>query len=158
MPLDADRYARGVERFEATIVDAGQGGAYVEVPPDVVDALGGKGRIPVQATFDGIAYRGSIASMGGGKVLGVLAGIRKQLAKGPGDGVTVTLEVDTTERKVTVPADLAAALDAVRARKAFDALSYTHQREHVTWIEDAKRPETRARRVDRTVERIADPS
>jgi hypothetical protein len=147
-----------VERFEATLVAADRGGAYVTVPPNVVAALGGGGRIPVRATFDGIDYRGSIVSMGGaGRVIGVLKAIRQQLGKEPGDRLTVTVERDDAERTVTVPVDLAAALQAAGATAAFDALSFSHQREHVAWIEEAKRPATRARRVAATVERLAAP-
>jgi hypothetical protein len=68
-----------VEPFEAVIAEARGGGAYVEVPGDVVAALGGGGRIPVQATFDGVAYCGSIASMGGCMALGILKQIRTEL-------------------------------------------------------------------------------
>lgn len=145
-----------VERFEATLVAADRGGAYVEVPPEVVAALGGRGRIPVRATFDGVDYRGSIVSMGDGRVLGVLKAIREQLAKAPGDRLTVTVELDDVERTVAIPDDLAAALDAAGAgaRAAFDALSFSHRREHIASIEDAKRPATRARRVATTVERL----
>jgi Bacteriocin-protection, YdeI or OmpD-Associated/Domain of unknown function (DUF1905) len=144
-----------VESFEAEIVEARGGGAFVEVPADVVAALGGKGRIKVSATFDGIPYRGSIVSMGGGSmVLGILKDIRGRLEKSPGDHVDVTVEVDDAERTVDVPDDLAAALDDTGSREAFDALSYSHRREYVTWIEEAKKPETRARRINQTVERL----
>jgi hypothetical protein len=68
-----------MERFEATIVEADRGGALVEVPAAVVEALGGRGRIPVRATFDGIAYQGSVVSMGGRRVLGILKSIRAEL-------------------------------------------------------------------------------
>jgi hypothetical protein len=109
-----------MEEFRAPIAAADRGGAYVVVPPDVVDALGGGGRIPVHATFDGIEYRGSVASMGGEKVLGVLKAIREQLGKGPGDDVVVTLARD-------------------------DAPPYSHQREYVEWVDEAKRGATRVR-------------
>jgi hypothetical protein len=143
-----------MERFEAELLEAARGGACVEVPPEVVAALGGGGRIPVRATFDGIDYRGSIVSMGGAKVLGVLKAIREELGKVPGDPLVVTVTRDEAERRVEVPGELAAALDVAGARPAFDALSFSHQREHVRWIEEAKKPETRARRVARTVERL----
>jgi hypothetical protein len=143
-----------VETFDAEIVEADGGGAYVRIPADVVAVLGGKGRVPVQATFDGVAYRGSVVSMGGGKVIGVLKAIRTQLGKGPGDTVTVTLELDRVERSVRVPDDLRAALDEAGLRAAFDALSYTHQREYVSWIEEAKKADTRARRVTQTLARL----
>jgi hypothetical protein len=143
-----------METFEAEIVAADRGGAYVRVPATVVAAFGGAGRIPVRATFDGIAYRGSVVSMGGDKVLGLLKAIRTELGKAPGDTVTVTVEADTTERSVVLPDDLRAALAAAGALDAFAALSYSHQREHVGWIDEAKRPETRTRRIRQTVERL----
>jgi hypothetical protein len=143
-----------MERFEATIEAADRGGAYVAVPDTVVEALGGGGRIPVEATFDGVPYRGSIVSMGGVRCIGMLKAIREQLGKGEGDPVAVTVARDEAERMVTVAPDLAAALDAAGARPAFDALSFSHRREYVTWIEEAKRPETRQRRIAQTVERV----
>jgi hypothetical protein len=143
-----------VETFEAVIEEARGGGAYVAVPADVDAALGGKGRIPVVASFDGVEYRGSVVTMGGVRCLGVLKAIRDRLGKGPGDTVTVTLAPDAAERTVTVPDDLAAALADAGARAIFDRLSYSHRREYVTWIDDAKKPATRARRVAGTVERL----
>jgi Bacteriocin-protection, YdeI or OmpD-Associated/Domain of unknown function (DUF1905) len=136
-----------VPHFDGVLAAARQGGAYVEVPDDVVRALGGAKRIPVRASFDGVPYQGSVVSMGGCMVLGVLKTIRQQLGKEPGDVIAVRLELDDIPRRVVVPGDLAAALDEAGARAAFDALSPTHRREHVRAIEDAKRPETRAKRV-----------
>ena len=143
-----------METFDATVVVDGGGGACVVVPGEVVVALGGGGRIPVRASFDGVAYRGSIVSMGGGMVLGMLKGIRSQLGKGDGDRVAVTVERDTGERTVDVPEDLAAALAAAGVREAFDALSYSHRLEHVNAINEAKKPETRERRVAKAVEML----
>ena len=144
-----------METFEAAIVEADRGGAYIRVPPEVVAALGGKGRIPVQATFDGISYRGSVVSMGGEKVIGLLKAIRTELDKQPGDRVTVTLEPDHAERSVDVPDDLRAALDEAGLLDSFRALSYSHQREYVSWVVDAKKAATRARRIGQTIERIS---
>jgi hypothetical protein len=139
--------------FEATIAAADRGGAYVAVPPDVVAALG-RGRIPVIATFDGIEYRGSVVSMGSGLVIGVLQRIRTELGKAAGDMVTVTLTLDDEPRRVDVPDDLRAALADAHLQERFDALSYSHRREYVNWIEEAKRPGTRQRRIAQTVERV----
>lgn len=137
--------------FDATLTAARQGGAYVEVPADVIEAIGGGKRIVVRATFDEVPYRGSVVSMGGVMALGVRKAIREQLGKRPGDTVAVTVERDDQPRPIVVPDDLAAALDAAGARSAFDALSPSHRREHVQAIEDAKRPPTRAKRVDAAV-------
>ena len=144
-----------MNRFDAPLLAEGRGGAYVEVPAAVADALGCGGRIPVRATFDGVEYRGSIVSMGGDvMILGVLKSIRTALGKVPGDVLTVTVERDTAERRVEVPSDLAAALEDAGVRPAFDALSYSHQREHVGWVGEAKRPATRSRRIAATVDRL----
>ncbi|MEV5839017.1 YdeI/OmpD-associated family protein [Nocardia sp. NPDC052112] len=140
-----------MEQFEAAIESAAGGGAYVAVPAQIITALGGGGRIPVRATFDGIAYTGSIGSMGAGPCLGMLKAIRTALGKQPGDTVEVTVERDESERTVEVPADLAAALARAGVRAAFDALSYSARRELVTAVNEAKRPETRTRRIERAV-------
>jgi Domain of unknown function (DUF1905)/Bacteriocin-protection, YdeI or OmpD-Associated len=144
-----------VEAFDAEIVAGDGGGAYVRIPRVVAEALGDEGRIPVRATFDGIDYRGSIVSMGDGHVLGVLKRIRSQLGNLPGDSLAVTVERDRARRSIRVPADLRAALREAGVGDAFAALSYTHRREHVTSIEAAKRPATRARRIAKTVERLS---
>jgi uncharacterized protein YdeI (YjbR/CyaY-like superfamily) len=94
-------------------------------------------------------------SMGDGHVLGVLKRIRSQLGKGPGDSLAVTVERDRATRSVRVPSDLRTALREAGVGDAFAALSYTRRREHVTSIEAAKRPATRARRIAKTVEQLS---
>ncbi|GAA1592181.1 hypothetical protein GCM10009804_55620 [Kribbella hippodromi] len=143
-----------METFEGTIEVGDGGGAWVEVPGEVVAALGGGGRIAVRAAFDGVEYRGSIASIGGCMALGVLKSIRSELGKGGGDAVTVTVELDGDPRTVDVPEDLAAALAGAGVREAFDALSYSRRREHVNAIDDATKPETRERRIAKAVEAL----
>ena len=125
----------------------------VDIPPEVIEALGGKGRIPVTATFDGVPYRGSIVRMGDGAVLGVLKAIMAEAGVSVGDTLTVVVRNDDAPREVEVPNDLAEALgrDDV-ARAAFDGLSFSHKREYVDAINEAKRPETRARRIERTIQ------
>lgn len=141
--------------FRAAIEEAPRGGAYVRVPAEVVEELGGGGRIKVTATFDGIDYRGSIVRMGGGSVLGLLKDIREQLGKGPGDEIVVTVEPDIEERVVEVPPELEALLEAnPGAREAFYALSYTHRREHAMHVAEAKKQETRQRRAAKTIETL----
>lgn len=133
--------------------DRGGGGHLVEVPPAVVEALGGKGRIPVTATFDGVPYRGSIVRMRGVAVLGVQKAIMAEV----GDSLTVVVRNDEAPREVEVPDDLAEALARNDpARTAFEGLSFSHKREYVEAINEAKRPETRARRVERTIQALID--
>jgi bifunctional DNA-binding transcriptional regulator/antitoxin component of YhaV-PrlF toxin-antitoxin module len=141
--------------FVAIIEDAGGGGTFVVVPFDV-EARFGKKRVKVKATIDGVPYRGSLMRMGGPcHMLGVLKEIREQLGKRPGDQVCVVLEEDTEPRLVQVPEDLRQALDAQPdAGRFFDGLSYTHQKEYVGWVAEARRPETREKRILKVVEML----
>lgn len=137
--------------------DRGGGGHLVDVPLDVVAALGGKGRIPVTATFDGVPYRGSIVSMGGGAVLGVQKAIMAEAGVSVGDTLTVVVRNDEAPREVEVPQDLAEAFARNDpARATFEGLSFSHKREYVRSITDAKRPETRARRIELTIQQLVE--
>jgi hypothetical protein len=118
----------------------------VEVPFDVKAAFG-SARPKVLVTFDGVPYRGSIAAMGGSALIGVLKEIRAQLGKDIGDHVRVTVVADAAPREIAVPDDLRAALREARLEAAFDRLSYSHRKEHVQAIEEAKQPATRQRRI-----------
>ncbi len=141
--------------FQAPLEEAPRGGAYVTIPPQVVEELGGGGRIPVVASFNGVDYRGSIVRMGDRSVLGVLKSIREGLGKGPGDVLDVEVERDQAERDVEVPKELTAALKAnPAARKAFEALSHSHRREHSIYVAEAKKSETRERRALKTVDSL----
>jgi bacteriocin resistance YdeI/OmpD-like protein/uncharacterized protein DUF1905 len=142
--------------FEATLEPSGRGGGHlVEIPEDVVTKLGGAARIPVKASFNGVPYRGSIVRMGGVSVLGVLNAIMAQAGVRTGDTLRVVVENDRQPREVAVPDELAKALGRSRAaREFFGSLSYSHQREYVQRITEAKRPETRVRRIDRSIEML----
>jgi hypothetical protein len=148
----------GQAEFDATVEPSGRGGGHlVVVPPKALKALGGGGRIAVRATFDGIPYRGSIVRMGKVSVLGVLKAVMTKAGVGPGDRLYVVVENDDEPRKVEVPDDLAKALRAnPAARRRFESLSYSHRREHVAHVTEAKRAETRARRIDRTVATLSE--
>jgi len=142
-----------MHEFEAIIEEGRGGGAVVHVPFDVKEVFG-SGRPPVAVTFDGAPYRGTIASMGGRYLLGIRKDIREAIGKGPGDAVRVSLQLDAAPRTVEVPCDLALALEQAGLREAFDRLSYTHRREHVEAIGKARKPETRARRIAGTLDRL----
>jgi antitoxin component of MazEF toxin-antitoxin module len=145
--------------FRAPIRPSGRGGGghLVDVPTEVVEALGGKGRIPVTATFDGVPYRGSIVRMGGGAVLGVQKAIMAEAGVTVGDVLTIVVRNDEAPREVEVPDDLAEALARNDpARAAFEGLSFSHRREYVRSVTEAKRPETRARRIQHTIEQLVE--
>jgi hypothetical protein len=132
----------------------GAGGCFVPVPTDVAVKLGLKGFPKIQAVIAGTPYRGSLMPMGDGTFcLGVLKSIQEAAGVGFGDTITVELAVDTAPRIVETPPDLAAALKRDRrAAAAWEALSYTSRKEHARGLEEAKRPETRERRLAKTLE------
>ncbi len=118
----------------------------------MVTGLGAGKRPAVRATVNGFTYRTSVGAMGGRFLLPVSAQIRAGAGVAAGDEVDVDLEVDTEPRTVSVPADLAAALDTDPAvRRAFDALSYSQQLRYVQPVEDAKAAATRQRRIDKVL-------
>jgi Bacteriocin-protection, YdeI or OmpD-Associated/Domain of unknown function (DUF1905) len=142
-------------RFEAILGgDAGDLPAVV-LPADVAAAMGGRARIPVAGTINGVPFRGSTMPMGDGRHC---VGFRKEIRARAGgvevgDAIAIEIGRDDAPRTVDVPDDLAAALAAEPGvRAAFDAMSYTHRREWAEAVEAAKRPETRARRIAQAVD------
>ncbi len=153
---DADRDAGsgGPRRtFRATLQSNGKTATGIVVPGEVVAALGKGKRPPVRVTIGAHTYRSSVAVMGGRYLVGVSAENRQLAGVAAGDELDVTLELDTAPREVTVPADLAEALDRDgQAREIFDRLSYSHKQQHVLAVEGAKTDETRQRRVAKAIE------
>lgn len=145
--------------FKAPILaDAESGGAYIEFPYDAGEMFGTRGRIPVKAAFDGITYRGSMSNMGTGRhILIIVKSIRNQLAKQPGDIVETSIELDSQPRILEVPEDFSSILDKnPPSRNEFNRLSYSHQREYILWINEAKKPETRTRRMLKAVAMLSE--
>jgi hypothetical protein len=139
-------------RFRTTIEQAGKTAMGFEVPGDVVEGLGAGKRPPVTVTINGYTYRNTVAVLGGRYMIGVSADHRGPAKVTGGETVDVDLELDTAPREVSVPPDLAAALDADKAaRETFDRLSYSNKSWHVLQVEGAKSPETRSRRVEKSV-------
>ena len=114
---------------------------------DVLLWFGRKNRVPVVATINDYTWRTSLAPMGGGHVLPVNADVRKGARVKPGDAISVTMREDLTERTIDVPDDLAAALAAAGMRATFDAMAFTHRKEWIRAVLDAKREETRVNRI-----------
>jgi hypothetical protein len=144
-------------KFKARIESAtvGSGGACIYFPYDVEKEFGTKGRVPVKATFDGVPYAGSLVKYGAPQhMLGILKAVRQEIGKGPGDTVAVTIEKDEAERTVEVPPEFEKLLKKEKVWAAFDSLSFTHKREYVRWIADAKRDQTRANRIAKSVEML----
>jgi Bacteriocin-protection, YdeI or OmpD-Associated/Domain of unknown function (DUF1905) len=124
----------------------------LEVPPEIVAALGGGARPPVTITINGHSWKSRIAIMRGRNLVGLSNANRKAAGIATGDEAEVEVELDPEPRAVVEPADFARALDAdPAARAAYDRLAYSHKREHVLAIENARKPETRARRIEQAV-------
>jgi hypothetical protein len=138
--------------FRTTIQLEGKTATGIPVPADVVERLGKGKRPPVRVTIGGHTYRSTVAAYGDVFMLPLSAENRVAAGVAAGDEVDVGIELDTEPREVSVPSDFAAALKrSPNAKKTFDALSYSRKRAHVLSIEGAKTPETRKRRIDKSI-------
>ena len=139
-------------RFHTTLLQSGKTAVGMQVPDEVVEALGAGKRPPVRVTINGYTYRNTIAVMGGKYMVGVSAEHRAGAGVGGGDEVDVDIELDEEPRTVEIPPELAKALAKDKTAKArFDALSYSNQRRHADGIAGAKTDETRQRRLEKTL-------
>jgi hypothetical protein len=139
--------------FRTTVVQSGKTATGLQVPDDVVAALGGGKRPPVTVTLGGYGYRTTVAPMGGAYWIPLAAEHREAAGVRAGEEVDVRVELDTAPRDTPLPDDLAAALDD-GARAHFDGLAPSHRKEWVRWVEEAKKPETRAARIAKTAESL----
>lgn len=152
------RMAAHTFQAKLTTPDAPGAWTFVPIPAAVTKALASRARIPVTATVDGVPLQGSLMPDGdGGHFLVVNKAVRTQAGKTTGDTVKVALSKDTTARRVEVPEELATALASFpEAQRAFEAMPYSHQKEHADHVEGAKQAETRARRAQKCVELLLD--
>jgi hypothetical protein len=129
----------------------------IVIPFDVPKVFGARARVPVRGTINGFPYRGSIFPAGDGRhYMIVNKEVRAGAKAAGGETVSVVMERDTEPRTVEPPADFLRALRSNEAARAmWDALSYTHRKEHVRAVEEAKRPETRARRIEHSISMLA---
>lgn len=142
-------------RFRTAILQSGKTATGIEVPAEIVEALGAGKRPAVSVTINGYTYRSTIAVMGGAYMVGVNADNRAGAGVAGGDEVDVDIQLDTAPREVALPDDFAAALAAApTARATFDALSYSNRSWHVLSINGAKTDETRQRRIAKSVEAL----
>ena len=138
--------------FTATIVRDGSM-CYIPLTFDPKPVFG-KTRAPVKVTLNGYTFRSTIAAMGGPTCIPLRKSNREAAGLEGGESIQVRLDLDTEPRVVKPPADLVKALKAASAWDRWRELSFTHQREHAEAVEDAKKPETRARRIERAVQMI----
>jgi hypothetical protein len=147
----AVRFKVKLERYQDTQV------LRVYLPFDVFEVFGTRSRLAVKGEIKGFPFRSSIFPMGGGKFYMVVNREMREGAKvKAGETVEFVMEKDDEPRAIATPADLLKALSARKsAKNAWDKLSYTHRKEYINAIEEARKPETRARRIAKAVEMIA---
>jgi hypothetical protein len=142
-------------KFSATIQLGGKTATGIEVPDDVVAALGAGNRPPVRVTLAGYSYQTTVARMRGTFMFPVSAAVREACGVAAGDEVEVEIELDTAPRELTIPAELANALaQHPAAQEAFEKLSYTNRKRHVLAVESAKTDETRQRRIAKALDEL----
>lgn len=145
----------GVIRFRAQLQPRGPAAAVVLDDAQVAEVGEGARRFPVVATVNGYTWRTSVARMGGEFLVGLSREVRQGAGVQAGDEVDVTIELDSAPRDVEVPEALAAALAADPPVKvAFESMAFTHRKEYARWVAEAKRDETRQRRVQQALEMI----
>ncbi len=142
-----------------TVIDgSAQGPTGIQIPAEIIAALGPKKTPPVRLSFSGYSYRTTVAVMDGKFMASLSKAHREAAGVEAGDQVEVTVELDEEPRTVTVPEDLAEALSRKSgARAAFDSLAYSKRKEFVRQVEEAKAKETRDRRIDGIVAKMGDP-
>ncbi|MHB8241629.1 MAG: YdeI/OmpD-associated family protein [Solirubrobacteraceae bacterium] len=145
----------GTLKMQATLQPRGPAAAVV-LDDAAVQAVGeGAKRFPVRATVNGYTWRTSVARMRGEFLVGLSREVREAAGVEAGDTVEVELVLDAAPREVDVPAQLAEALEAnPAALAAFDALAYTHRKEYARWVDEAKREDTRERRIAKAIEML----
>ncbi|HLT68042.1 MAG TPA: YdeI/OmpD-associated family protein [Microbacterium sp.] len=142
-------------RFSTTLFQSGNNTG-IEVPPELVEQLGAGKRPPVLVTVNGFRYPSTIASMGGRYLIPFSSDKRAATGLAGGDPIDVELELDAAPRVIEPTPDLAEALAAnPDEAAAWERLAPSHRKAHVTAIETAKAPETRARRVAAAIEKLA---
>jgi hypothetical protein len=140
-----------IEYDAILIKDESNNGYHCEVPFDVEKTFGKK-RVKIKALIDDIEYRGLLTPMCGIYRVMLNKTVRDKIGKVPGDTVHIRVEEDKEERKVIVPDDLRDAMAIGEVESFFDNLSFTHQKEYVQWILDAKKEETRKNRIEKAIE------
>jgi hypothetical protein len=142
-------------KFRTTIEQSGKTATGIRIPDEVITALAAGKRPPVRVTIGEYSYRSTVAVMNGAYMVGLSGEHRAGAGVSGGDAVEVEIELDTAPREVTIPADFASALEHdAAARRTFDGLSYSNRQWHVLSIEGAKTPETRGRRIDKSIEAL----
>ncbi len=139
----------------ATLEKRGPAGAFILTDEQVAALADGAKTFPVTVTVNGHALALRLARMGGENLIGLNKAMRAEAGVEVGETVEVEIAADAAPRTVEVPDDLAAALAAdEQAAAAFEKLAYSHRKEYVRWVTEAKREQTRADRIAKAVEMV----
>lgn len=139
-------------KFKTTILTAGKTATGICIPDQIIESFNAGKKPPVKITLNGYTYRSTVAVMGGKYMVGVSADVRAASGVKGGDTLTIEIELDNEERKVELPDDFKKLLDKnLNAKKFFQALSYSKQKNYVTLIDQAKTEETRQKRMDKSI-------
>ena len=142
-------------KFKAKIEAGDGGGAYVLFPYDTGKEFATQGKVPVKAAFNGVPYAGSLIKYGHPQhMLVVLKAIREKTGKGPGDTIEVVVWRDEEVRTLEVPAQFEKLMKKQGLLPFFEKLSYTHRKEYCRWITEAKKEETRLKRLEKAIEML----
>jgi hypothetical protein len=142
-------------KFKAKIEAGDGGGAYVLFPYDTQKEFATKGRVPVKATFDGVPYRGSLVKYRNPlHMLGMLKAVCEQTGKSPGDVVELVVWKDEEVRTVKLPVEFEKLMKKTGLLQVFHKLSYTHRKEYCRWITEAKKEQTRLKRIEKAIEML----
>jgi hypothetical protein len=144
-------------KFTGTLIEANDsGGRWVECPFDAASEFG-QARPPVVGTVNGRPYRTRLMRYGGKTVMGFTQEIRAAAGIELGGELLIEIELDTAPREVEIPEELALALASdAPARAVFESLAFTHRKEYAEWIAEAKRPDTKERRVAKTLQMLVE--
>jgi hypothetical protein len=137
--------------FRTTLLQSGNN-VGIEVPEEIVHGFGAGKRVPVTVRLNGYTYSSTVAVMGGKYLVGVSAAHRAAAGVAGGEEHEVALEHDSAPRTVAVPDDLATALADAGLTESFGGLAYSQRKEHARAVTEAKKPETRERRVAKIVQ------
>ncbi len=144
--------------FKAVIRRHDPGWHFIDVPFDTRKAYGMASRIPVNATVDGLAFRTSLLLDADAHYIVINKAMKEATGKGLGDMINVELDVGDRPREMTVPVDMQQALHKdEKAMERYAALAYSQRKRYIEWVEGAKKPETRARRVSRLINELKAP-
>lgn len=142
-------------KFHTTILQTGKNTAGIEVPPEIIEKLGGSKRPLVRVTVNKYTYRSAVAVMSGKYMVSFSAEHRRAAGVKGGQAADVTLELDTEPRTVEMPQDLKAALKKAGALDAFEKSAPSMKKEYVRQVQEARAQETRERRIAKIVEKLS---